>query len=105
MDASTYVGSSTTFLNTKSVRDNGLEGKVLTIKDVEGREFDDGRKLSLGFEEIEHGLTLNKTNLSILIDGFGSETDDWKGKKISLMLIKTKFSGQTVDGIQVKVVK
>jgi hypothetical protein len=102
MDAKEFIGSGTSFLNAKVVKDEGIEGKMLTIENVQKREFDDKQKLTLSFNEIEQDLALNQTNITILCDAFGQETDRWNGRAISLTLVKTRFQGQQVDSIQVK---
>jgi len=101
----TEFQSGGTLLSAKSVKDRMHEGKEFTIEDVTSQEFDDNKKLIVSFVEIDESLALNQTNLSIMADAFGKETNDWKGKKISLSIIKTKFGGNMVDGIQVKPIK
>lgn len=104
MDVTKYLGSSST-LNVKSVKDGMLEGKQLTINGIESRSYDDRDKLVLGFDEIELSLVLNVTNGSIISEAFGKESDAWKGKKISLGIIKTKMGSEMKDGIQVRIEK
>ena len=101
MDATEFQTSGT-LLSAKSVNDRMLVGKEFTIEDVTSQEFDDNKKLIVSFVEIDDSLALNQTNLSIMMEGFGKDTNGWKNKKIQLNVIKTKFGGNMVDGIQIK---
>lgn len=76
--------------------------KVLTIKSVDLKEFDDGeQKVCLEFAETDKAILLNKTRLKAMISDHGPETQSWLQKKIMLTgrrLTGGKFSGQwTVD--------
>ena len=104
MDA-TQFQSGGTLLSAKSVKDRMLEGKDFTVEDVKSQEFDENKKLIVSFVEIDDSLALNQTNLSIMIEAFGGDTEGWKNKRISLNVIKTKFGGNMVDGIQIKPIK
>lgn len=106
MDATAFYGSGN-LMSAKVVKDNKLEGKPLTIKDVVSRilgQDETKEKLILSFEGMDSELALNATNAKIIVEAFGKETEDWKGKKISLTLIRVNFQGQMTDGIQVKTV-
>ena len=62
---------------------------------------DNEERWALTFEHTERKLTLNKTNLSKLIEMFGAETDDWIGKLISLFGSQTMYQGKSVKAIRV----
>lgn len=94
--------------NVETLKDSKFEMKQLTISDVELREFKKEesieKKLILSFKETDMGLTLNITNMETLKDSFGSETDDWIGKKIRLVIDpNVRFQGKKQGGIRIKV--
>lgn len=97
-----YYGTSGKYLSVKAAETAQTLNEPLKITEVTVEEFKDGkRKLALHFEEIEHILILNKTNASILSDDFGKETDDWVGKTIKLVKIRSSYGGEPVDALQV----
>lgn len=63
----------------------------------------EGDKPALVFVGRDKKLLLNKTNLSVLVDSFGDETDHWRGKRIILFVTRTQFNGQMVPGIRIRV--
>jgi hypothetical protein len=77
---------------------------TLTITGVEMKEFDDGDKPIVTFDEIDKGFVLNKTNTNSIVTLLGtSETDDWVGKQITLFPTTVDFSGKQVEAIRVRV--
>ena len=50
----------------------------------------------------EKRLVLNKTNAMTIAKMHGHETDDWKGKRITLFPTTVEAFGQTVDCIRVR---
>ena len=77
-------------------------GIVFTIKDGEVKDFDDGAKIILHFEETDKGLVLNKTNANTLIDLFKSDdTDDWIGRKVKLYAKDVEYQGKMTRGIRI----
>ena len=93
MDMSTYVGN--VFLKVEDIKASGpIE---VTITDVsEGRygkpdlTFDDGSRFSL-----------NTTNSRALARAYGTDSDDWVDKKITLTLGKIPYNGVPQDAIVV----
>ena len=50
----------------------------------------------------EGAIILNKTNLRSLEESYGStETDDWVGKRVKIVVEETTYSGKRVDCIRV----
>ena len=47
-------------------------------------------------------LALNKTNGAIIAGMYGVNTNDWKGKRITLYATTTSMGGKTVDCIRVR---
>lgn len=80
---------------------------ALTINDVALTDSNgmDAQKPVLAFDETEQRLVLNKTNLGVLIDAWGDESDDWLGRKIQLTTAEVMYQGKLVDGLRVKVSK
>ena len=80
-----------------------LQGKSVPviIESVEVKDFDDGKKLIIGFAGKDKQLVCNKTNASILEEVTGSDdTDDWIGKKAVLVTKKVEFQGKLVPAIR-----
>jgi hypothetical protein len=59
-------------------------------------------KLCIRLSGIDKPIALNQTNLSILIDRYGDNTDEWINHKVILHIVKVNFSGSLVDGLQVE---
>lgn len=77
----------------------------VTITDVSEEEIgeDRERKLVVYFREFENkGLALNTTNAEFLIEEFGPETDDWRGKSVVLYSTPVQFAGKTVQGLRLR---
>lgn len=52
--------------------------------------------------QINKKLVLNKTNARSIMAVHGTETNDWKGKKITLYATTCQAFGQTVDCIRIR---
>ena len=50
----------------------------------------------------EKSLILNKTNAGTIAGLYGTDTDDWKGKRLILFPTKTQFGPDRVDCIRIK---
>jgi hypothetical protein len=86
-----------------------LAGKdiTVTIREVKGAELtaQGGRKSKkpvVYFEGKEKGLALNKTNGKIIAGMYGTKTEDWVGKRITLYPAMTTFGADTVPCIRVR---
>lgn len=80
---------------------------LLTIQGCEIQEIgrDKEKKPVLLFAEKEQGMVLNKTNMSVLKKLYGTETDNWGGKKIVAYATETEFGGQMVECIRLRAPK
>lgn len=88
--------------NYLKAEDLGGRAVTVTIEDVEIKDFDDGKKLILGFAGKDKKLVCNRTNASIIEEVTGcSDTDDWVGKKVVLVVKKVEFQGKLVPAIRV----
>lgn len=75
---------------------------AVTIESVKVKTFNDGDKLIISFVGKEKALVCNRTNANIISDVLGSsDTDDWEGKKITLVVRKVDFQGKRVPAIRV----
>jgi hypothetical protein len=93
----------------KYVKAADLQGRTvtLTIKSlaVEEMQTHDGkpeRKPVLYFERATKGLVLNRTNAMAIAALYGDESDDWRGKRISIYPTRVKAFGAMQDAIRVK---
>jgi hypothetical protein len=86
-----------------------LEGKpvTVTIREVKAGDLTQqgGRKSKrplVFFEGAEKALVLNKTNGKIIAGLYGTKTEGWVGKKITMYPTITNFGSETVECIRVK---
>lgn len=85
MDMTQYAGSESKYLKAAD-----LKGKnpTLVIERVELVTFEnDGEtktRPAIFFQGKEKGMTLNPTNTEVLVQKFGSQSDDWIGKTVLL---------------------
>jgi hypothetical protein len=93
MDMRKYSGL--TFIKVADVRNGALQMQIAAVK--EGKY---GRP-DLVFESGEI-LSLNASNNRILMRAYGSNSDDWIGKKIELTLGQLLFEGKLQDAVIVK---
>lgn len=89
-----------------------LDGRevTVTIEKVYAGELqgDKGRKSKkpiIKFVGKEKKLACNKTNGKAIATMYGSNTDDWAGKQITIYPTTTDFGGETVECIRVKPVR
>lgn len=91
-------------LNADSLRNEQLENKPVTIKDIEMEKFGEQDKVVLSFKETKLTLVLNVTNANFLKKKFGTETDEWIGKKIKLWIKDdVEYAGELMEGIRMKI--
>jgi hypothetical protein len=82
--------------------------RVVTIKAVLVEEIETNlgknKKAMMYFEEIlAQSLILNVTNAKTIASMYGSETNDWIGKKVTLVMAQTTAKGgETVDCVRVQ---
>jgi hypothetical protein len=75
---------------------------TVTIASVEMKKFDNGNKLVIGFQGKKKTLVANKTNANRIAFAYGTNTDNWIGKEITLYTDLVDFQGSTVEAIRVK---
>jgi hypothetical protein len=86
-----------------------FEGKepTLTIAGVkiDKLESDDGKKKDKGivrFKETDRCWVMNRTNAEALVAMWGTETDAWIGKQVTLFAMMVKVGPKSELGIRVK---
>lgn len=99
MDVSEFLTSSGALLKKEDI---GQHRPIVTISGVDITEFDGEKKLVLKFVGKEKGLALNKTNLLIISEAFGHETNGWLGQRLELWVDPyVTFAGKVVGGLKV----
>jgi hypothetical protein len=92
--------------SSKYIKASDLRGRdvTVTIVAVDVQKMNDGKtKPCIFFANKEKGLLLNKTNSYELADTFGTETNNWIGKQITLYPARVDFQGKMVPGVRVRV--
>ena len=86
------------------------EDQVCTIKGLRQEELEgDGENKSkwiLYFREHAKGMVLNITSIRVLESAYGSESDVWIGKKVSVYVDpNVSFGGKVVGGLRLRPLK
>lgn len=103
LDVNQYYKSESDYLKAEDIP----LGKqyAMTIKAIEGVEFDNNQKkevkLVATFHETEKKLVLNKTNAMMISSMYGPDADQWPGSSILLYQTKVQFGNDMVDAIRV----
>lgn len=74
----------------------------VTIDRVVMEDIGSDHKPVVYFRGKEKGLVLNKTNTSVIAQGYGDDTDDWTDAEVILYPSTTDFQGKVVECIRVK---
>ena len=97
MDSTEYFGGN--YLKASDIK----EPTALTIKEIKEDELSGKKKLVVYFDETEKGLVLNKINTTRIIKQADSKmTEDWPGKRITLVKDSVEYDGEDVPCIRVK---
>jgi hypothetical protein len=78
------------------------EDTTLTIGSVTLETIGEDKRPSVHFDNNDKGLVLNKTNASTIKGLYGSETDDWTGKKITLFATEVDYQGKQTMAIRIR---
>jgi hypothetical protein len=106
--ASSFLGGQ--FLKAEALKASGPVRAVISgtkVESFEAKGSEPARNvlalvLDLGTEE--KTLTLNKTNLRILIGAYGDNTDAWVGKQVvAFHDPNVSYGGRTIGGVRIKV--
>lgn len=76
----------------------------ITLEDV-GQGQKKEEKIVLHFQGKEKGLVCNKTNANTISGFYGDETEDWIGKRITLVTREVEFQGDAVMAVRVSLKK
>lgn len=81
-----------------------LKGRefTLVIASVDLKKFDDGPKLIITFQNAKKALIANKTNSERIGMMYGTNTDGWIGREISLYADLVNFQGKMVEAIRIR---
>lgn len=74
----------------------------VVLETLTSREKGEEQKPVMYFTETEKGLILNKTNWGLCAKQYGDESDDWKGKPVTLTVIDVDAFGDVVSAIRIK---
>jgi hypothetical protein len=76
---------------------------TVTMSHVQMQEMRSDTKPVLFFVGKDKGLVLNKTNTNTICGMYGSDSDGWNGKPITLFPTQTDFQGRQVACVRVKI--
>jgi len=89
------------YVKSAEIGDNRI---AVTIRGVAMEDVGDGEtKPVIYFNEGEKGLVCNRTNANTLTDVYGSDTDQWTGKKCEMFCVDVDFQGRLTKGIRLSV--
>ena len=104
--ASDYLSGN--FVKKEDLFDDDLTVTIVNVESIDFTDKDSGQvehRLQLTFDN-EKKLTLNSTNLQILIKRFGNLTQAWLGQAIVLYFDESvAYAGRLVGGIRIRVPK
>lgn len=89
------------FLKASDIEDESVY-TVLGFEEIKTRISDEPRPV-LRLKGEEKPLGLNATNFDKMIEKFGDETEKWKSKRITLMLVRARNpqTGKEQDAIRI----
>lgn len=91
------------FLKAEDVGEDGTTFTIVNVKlDTVGQGADSEQKPIVMFRETDKKLVLNKTNAGVIAEQHGDDTDDWTGKKVTLVAREVEFQGKVTWGIRIK---
>ena len=74
------------------------------MEDVSGRGKKEMKPV-LYFVAKEKGMVLNKTNSGVIEAVYGTETDEWVGKRVEIYAGETTFAGDMVPCLRLRIPK
>ena len=87
--------------------DGTFRSESVIMDSVEMVELDENgvskSKVALSFTTKSKSLVLNKTNAEMIKGAYGSDTNNWGGKAVTLVVEKAQFGGQMVNAVRVKI--
>lgn len=75
---------------------------ILTIAEADVLTVEERQAIVLSFEETgDHVLWPNGTEVNILIDFIGDDTDEWIGKRVAVEKVTRTYKGQAFDKVAI----
>ncbi len=106
VDMSKYSGGESKFLKAKDFEGQNLKVVIDRLEEAHFEANDFGpatNKPILYFKGKERGLVVNASNVQILIEAYGSDSDSWSGRQIGLSTKKyEKGTGWIVTPLDVE---
>ena len=91
------------FLSADDVGEAGVRVRIQTVKmEQVDRDPSKPHKPVVYFLGEDRGMVLNVTNNNTIMDMYGSDSDGWTGKEVTLFKAYVDFGGKTVPAIRVK---
>jgi hypothetical protein len=86
------------------------EDQICTIRGIKqenvGREDVPEMRWTLYFAEQKKPMVLNVTSIRVLESAFGDESDNWRGKKVTIYVDpNVSFQGRVVGGLRLRPIK
>lgn len=86
------------------------DDQICTIRGIKqenvGKEDSPEMRWTLYFTEHQKAMVLNVTSIRVLEAAFGDESDDWKGKKVTVYVDpNVSFQGRVVGGLRLRPIK
>lgn len=104
LDVNKYLPKSK-WLKADTLLEDGKDRCIVTVQDYEEVSFEatDEKaaedKLTIRFQEFEAPMVLNATNLKYCIQTWGSDPDEWIGKRATLAVTVVNFRGKNVNSL------
>jgi len=82
--------------------DLGGQDRTVAVASVVMEDLGGEHKPAVYFQGTDKGLVLNKTNAATITALYGSDTDAWIGKTITLYPTETDYQGKRVECIRIR---
>ncbi len=100
VDAFRYMNSD--WLRAEDIEDDAPVDVTITgVKPGKYKKEDENEHLDVTFAEYRPPLGLNNKNLRKLVELLGRDTDDWTGKRVTLIVINVEVAGELKKAIRI----
>jgi len=100
MDVSKFLQGD--HLTAADVEPTGTMCRVEGVTTVSFDSTDGGKTEKLVLLTDKGRVVLNKTNLTVIAEAYGRNSQDWQGQPVKLFREKVNFAGRMVDAIRIK---
>lgn len=97
-----FDGSDFLFAFDLAGKEHTLTIQKVTAGEVMGEKGRKSKKPLVAFEGAKKKLALNRTNGKTIAAMYGTDTDKWIGKRVTLWPTTTEFGGETVECIRIR---